>query len=160
MYRRLGLYRRLNLILYLNQDWQHGDGGELELTRPSQISEARIVKPLLNRAILFQTDDNSVHGFTTPVREGTSRRSIAVYYYTASETKSFSGDQTTHWREHGTLGFMKNVRLLIYKTLLKASRFFFNNRTDYQSQSGFRPSSYTSKSAQINLSFFQYRFLF
>lgn len=124
VYRRLGLYRRLNLILYLNEDWQHGDGGELELTRPGQISEAKIVEPLLNRAILFQTDDNSVHGFTTPVREGTSRRSIAVYYYTASETKNFSGDQTTYWREHGTLGFLKSVRLLIYKMLLKISRVF------------------------------------
>jgi hypothetical protein len=124
VYRRLGLYRRLNLILYLNQDWQHGDGGELELTRHGQNSEARIVEPLMNRAILFQTDDDSVHGFTTAVREGTSRRSIAVYYYTSLETEHFSGDQTTHWREHGSLGFMKNVRLVIYKILLKISRIF------------------------------------
>jgi hypothetical protein len=31
-YGRLDLYRRLNVIVYLNPDWTKGDGGELVLT--------------------------------------------------------------------------------------------------------------------------------
>ena len=125
IYQKLGLYRRLNLILYLNENWQQGDGGELELSLPKeQLTERYLVEPLSNRAVLFKTDDRSVHGFTSPIRQDTVRQSIAVYYYTSYETNIFSGDQTTHWRTHGSLSVMKLPRLMLYKFLLKISRMF------------------------------------
>lgn len=125
IYKKLGLYRRLNLILYLNKNWKQGDGGELELSLPKpQSTERYVVEPFSNRAILFQTDDQSVYGFTSPVRQDTVRQSIAVYYYTSYETKTFSGDQTTHWRTHGSLSVTKMPRLMLYKFLLKISRIF------------------------------------
>lgn len=124
VYGRLNLYRRLNLIIYLNSHWRAGDGGELELSLPNDIAPRQLIEPSLNRAVLFETNDTSIHGFTRPVRESTERRSIALYYYTAIETNKYSGDQTTHWRSHGALQLSKKPQLWIYQVLMKISRLF------------------------------------
>lgn len=124
VYGRLNLYRRLNLIIYLNRHWRAGDGGELELSLPNDIAPRQLIEPSLNRAVLFETNDTSIHGFTRPVRESTERRSIALYYYTAMETNNYSGDQTTHWRSHGAMHLSKKSRLWIYQALMKISRLF------------------------------------
>lgn len=124
IYDRLGLFRRLNLILYLNPGWSPGDGGELELSEPGDLTPIHTIEPIAGRAIIFETNDTSVHGFRTPVREGTTRRSLAVYYYTAADTAHFSGDQTTHWRDHGRIRWWSRPRFVAYRGLLLASRGF------------------------------------
>lgn len=85
-----GLHRRLNLILFLNREWHSAWGGCLELHpdpwNPVASSAATIV-PLANRAVLFETTEQSWHGFSRislpPEHSNISRKSIAVYYYTA-----------------------------------------------------------------------------
>jgi hypothetical protein len=53
------------------------------------------------------------------------RKSIALYYYTAREAAAFSGDMTTHWRQHGKQGGVhRKLRLVLFKLLMKASRTF------------------------------------
>jgi len=124
IYQKLGLYRRLNFLLYLNESWREGDGGELEFTHSKvQSTDRCLIEPLFNRAVLFLTDDRSIHGFSSPIRSGTVRKSIAVYYYTSYEANMFSGDQTTHWRVH-SVSTTKLPRLFLYKLLLKVSRIF------------------------------------
>ena len=84
-YRRLGIYRRLNVLLYLTADWQAGDGGELELWDgpPPEGSCVKQLPPLFNRLVLFKTDKSSFHGHTREWRpRDRTRRSIALYYYT------------------------------------------------------------------------------
>lgn len=77
------------MILYLNPDWDESWGGSLELwEKSSQGKMSRCVKrypPLLNHAIIFTTSANSLHGFPDPLTcpEGQSRKSLALYYYTA-----------------------------------------------------------------------------
>ena len=93
----LPLYRRINLLIYLNPDWKTGDGGELELWNSDGSTIAKLVPPTLGTTVIFQTDDDSVHGFTNPVANE-YRRSIAMYYYTAEDADKFSGDGSTYWR--------------------------------------------------------------
>ncbi len=84
---KLGLQRKLNLIIYLSKDWIPEWGGDLgfwsnneETGQPKELIKETQVK--FNRAILFDTTCNSWHGITKPVScpEGHSRNSIAIYY--------------------------------------------------------------------------------
>jgi Rps23 Pro-64 3,4-dihydroxylase Tpa1-like proline 4-hydroxylase len=122
IYSELSLYRRLNLIIYFNDDWTESDGGALELTEKGEAAPMVAVLPLFGRAVIFNTDDISVHGFSKPIAEGKRRNSLALYYYTAKEVGVYSGDRTTHWQEHGSRSGLHSVRVLAYKSLLLASR--------------------------------------
>ena len=84
-----GWHRRLNLLLYLNDEWREEWGGCLELhDDPWRPEEDRVttVLPLLNRCVVFETSERSWHGFlaiTPPLdRPLLSRRSLALYFYT------------------------------------------------------------------------------
>jgi len=82
-------HRRLNLIIYLNPDWQAEWGGVLELHSDPAAADDRITRvvPLFNRAVIFETTEHSWHGFSPiklpPSRQDAARRSIALYFYTA-----------------------------------------------------------------------------
>lgn len=86
---KLGLQRKLNLIVYLTEGWQPEWGGDLGLWRhdaehgqPGELVTK--VAPLFNRGVLFDTTQNSWHGLPEPIRspDGVCRTSLAVYYLT------------------------------------------------------------------------------
>lgn len=84
---RKGNYRRLNLLLYLNDDWHSMYGGCLELcSRP--LAEApcvieKIIEPTFNKVVIFETSEISWHGHPIPVNhpEEIPRLCLAAYYY-------------------------------------------------------------------------------
>lgn len=79
-----GLNRRLNTLLYLNPNWQHGWGGELGLYNSNGQECIKKIAPLHNRLVIFDTHDRSFHGLPDPLNfpDGEARRSIILYYYT------------------------------------------------------------------------------
>ena len=86
---KLKLQRKLNLIIYLTEDWNAEWGGNLEFWSHNQAKnrpENRMVTidNTFNRAVLFDTTQNSWHGFPEPLTcpENTYRKSLAVYYLT------------------------------------------------------------------------------
>ena len=83
----LKVERRLNLLIYLNEDWDEDFGGRLELWEKDMSRSAVSVSPEFNRAVIFSTDLDSFHGHPDPLRcpPDRSRRSIATYYYTSPE---------------------------------------------------------------------------
>ena len=80
---RLQLYRRLNVLLYLNPDWDPAWGGALELWKQDMSECVTRVMPEAGTMVVFTTDDRSFHGHPHPTTtpEGVSRDSIALYFY-------------------------------------------------------------------------------
>ncbi len=80
---RLELDRRLNLLVYLNKDWEEEYGGHLELWDPEMKACAKRILPVFNRLVIFSTNDFSYHGHPEPLTcpEGMTRQSLALYYY-------------------------------------------------------------------------------
>ena len=83
------LHRRLNLIVYLNKEWQTSWGGAIEIhSNPRKPYENRVraFDPIFNRCILFETNEHSWHGFekiNLPAdKRHLSRKSISIYLYT------------------------------------------------------------------------------
>ena len=82
-------HRRLNLIVYLNHEWNDAWGGSLELHSDPRAPDDKItlITPLYNRAVIFETTERSWHGFSRidlPAdKRSISRKSIALYFYTS-----------------------------------------------------------------------------
>jgi Rps23 Pro-64 3,4-dihydroxylase Tpa1-like proline 4-hydroxylase len=96
---RYGLDRRLNLLIYLNEDWQPEYGGDLELWSPDMQSCIHSIAPIAGRCVIFRTSSNSYHGHPHPLTcpPDRSRRSVALYYYSNGRPDEDGS------REHGTL---------------------------------------------------------
>jgi hypothetical protein len=75
--------RQLNILIYLNHDWQPDYGGDLELWDAAMTKAEVSVAPLFNRCVIFHTTAGSFHGFSDPLTcpEDQFRRSLALYYF-------------------------------------------------------------------------------
>lgn len=83
-HREFSLDRRLNFLLYLNQDWPEEYGGHLELWDADMKGPPKRVLPILNRCVVFNTTSTSYHGHPQPLTcpDGIYRKSMALYFYT------------------------------------------------------------------------------
>jgi hypothetical protein len=83
---QLQAHRRLNMLIYLNPQWQPGYGGELELWSCDGSRRERTIEPRFNRAAFFATRSDTFHGHPNPwaAPAGMFRQSIALYYYTSA----------------------------------------------------------------------------
>lgn len=84
---KLRLERRLNLLVYITPDWQESWGGALGLwakapDRKGPGELCKTITPVFNRAVLFDTTQDSWHGLPEPITcpEHVTRNSLAVYY--------------------------------------------------------------------------------
>jgi Rps23 Pro-64 3,4-dihydroxylase Tpa1-like proline 4-hydroxylase len=98
-HKQIRLDRRINLLVYLNKDWQPEYGGNLELWDETMSHKVAEYAPIFNRCVIFSTTDKSFHGNPTPVNcpPDRSRRSLALYYYTNGRPEGEVSDS------HGTL---------------------------------------------------------
>lgn len=94
----LQAFRRVNLILYLNREWDDAYRGHLELWDERVSRCVKRIAPGFNRAVVFDVHDTAHHGFPDPLRcpRGTTRKTVQLYYYTGE-----APDAATH--AHGTL---------------------------------------------------------
>jgi hypothetical protein len=83
------LHRRVNLLVYLNHEWEESWGGSIELHSDPWTPQANQVKgflPLFDRAVIFETNEYSWHGFKRirlpEDRKSLSRKSFSIYLYT------------------------------------------------------------------------------
>ena len=82
----MNLERRVNVLIYLNKGWRPEYGGQFELWDPEMTKCVHSIVPIFNRCVIFNTTWESMHGNPQPINhpDGLPRRSIALYYYTAT----------------------------------------------------------------------------
>ena len=76
------IWRRINLLLYLTPNWDYN--GHLDLYEKEPLVKVKSILPTFNRAVIFNTTDDSIHGHPIPLvcPEEISRYSFALYYFT------------------------------------------------------------------------------
>lgn len=87
--------RRVNLILYLNDEWDEAWGGHTELWDSGVRSAVLRVPPILNSCLIFDTRPPSYHGHPDPIAcpPGFARRTLGLYYFTEEHSpRSVSTD--------------------------------------------------------------------
>jgi len=95
-----GLHRRLNFLVFLNSEWRSEWGGLLELWDERVRRCRHAFEPVLNRCVIFETNEVSFHG-VTPLEcpAHLTRNSFAGYYYTRTPAADWKGvDHTTRFR--------------------------------------------------------------
>jgi hypothetical protein len=97
--------RRCNLIIYLNEGWRPEWGGDLELWSRDMSACVTRISPVINRAVVFNTDETSFHGYPDPIRcpPDVTRKSLALYYFT-EETDPHVVARSTNYRARPTDG--------------------------------------------------------
>lgn len=95
------LQRRMNVLIYLNRDWREEYGGHLQLWSRDMSRCERRIMPAFGRCVIFNTSANSFHGHPEPVHcpAGMTRKSIAMYYYTAGRDDDVEDTSATDWRK-------------------------------------------------------------
>jgi 2OG-Fe(II) oxygenase superfamily len=96
--KKYNLERRINLLLYLNQDWKDEYHGHLELWDRETMTKRKEVAPIFNRVVIFSTVKEALHGHPTPLNapQGAARRSLALYYYTNTWEPSVQAHSTLY----------------------------------------------------------------
>lgn len=111
-YDKIKMYRRINIILYLNEEWHAEWNGNLEFWSPDMI-KVKSYPPKLNTAVMFHVHDKAFHGYPEKIMcpDTTGRKSINLYYYT--EENDLLQDKSPHktiWKETE----IKNIDLQTY----------------------------------------------
>ena len=86
------IWRRINLLLYLTPNWNYN--GHLDLYEKDPLVKVKSILPTFNRAVIFNTTDDSIHGHPTPLvcPEEVSRNSFALYYFTKDRPEHEKSD--------------------------------------------------------------------
>jgi len=120
--RERGLYRRLNILVFMNEGWKDEWGGQFELWDPRVERCVFRAAPLANRCVVFNTTETSFHG-VCPIRtpRGVTRNSYAAYYYTREapaegtpdfHTTLFRPRPSEWWRQALLVPAERSARLL------------------------------------------------
>lgn len=121
---RMRLDRRLNLLIYLNKDWQEEYGGHFEMWNTDMTKCEKKILPIFNRCVIFSTTDFSFHGHPDPLTcpENRTRKSLALYYYSNGRpAEEVTNSHTTLFRnrEQDSLEKKSVLKSVTSKTVFK-----------------------------------------
>jgi hypothetical protein len=93
-HKNTGMPRLLNMLYFLNKDWQEEWGGNIELWDWDTGEMVHSFSPIFNRVVIFLCSEKSLHGHPTPLEcpHDRTRKGAAIYYY---GSKKFEGKRHT-----------------------------------------------------------------
>lgn len=121
---KLQAHRRLNLIVYLCENWSAEWGGEIEIWNEDATEKIYAMQPVIGNVLLFATTDKSYHGHPDPLEcpPDRYRMSMAMYYYTKDRPVDelvFGKSEMTNYVERPGESFESDkTRRLVHKLRL------------------------------------------
>lgn len=111
------IHRRINLLIFLNKDWQESYGGHVEFWNADVSKLEQKVLPLLNRCVIFETNEISYHGYSKiNVPDGVTRKSFYSYFYTDLREDAARFHDTV-FKARPEEGLLKKVKTDVKETL-------------------------------------------
>ena len=112
--------RSLNLLIYLNPEWNDSWGGALELWDPDVKRCVQRIEPRFNRAVLFHTHEGSYHGYPDPLScpPGATRKALALYYFSQETVPARA--VATRYRPRPGDGLRHRILISLDAMLLRA----------------------------------------
>ena len=126
----LDLDRRINILIYLNKDWDPEYGGDLELWDKEMKFCGKKIAPTFNKMVIFSTNDFSNHGHPEPIKcpKNVSRKSIALYYFSkgrpASELDNDNIKNKTYFKNRKGFDNETNNKSEKVKNYLRKFKFY------------------------------------
>lgn len=95
-----GLHRRINVLLYLNEDWEEQWQGHLEMWDHNNTRVVQRIPPVFNRMSIFTVTDDAFHGHPEPLNapDGQFRYALQIVYYTKEPAESPNSPSDTDKR--------------------------------------------------------------
>lgn len=101
--------RKLNVLIYLNENWKSEWGGNLELWSKDLQNKEVEVEPIFNRMVIFDIE-KAPHGHPIPLNspEDVDRYSLALYYFTDNFVEPENKNQVVFFYDNA-LGKKDNI---------------------------------------------------
>lgn len=96
----INAYNCVNLILFVNKEWQEIWNGHLEFWDESCKERVDVISPIWNRMVIWTNTSKSWHGYPAPLAcpENHFRKSLAIFYYTFNVPDGFDKRNSATWR--------------------------------------------------------------
>ena len=116
------VHRRLNLLIYLEQNWEDEFGGHLEMWNADMTKCEKLVAPQFNRCVIFETNEISYHGYgKISLPKDRTRKSFFAYFYT-NEREDAVKYHDTIFKARPEEGMMKKVKTEVKETLKNTAK--------------------------------------
>ncbi|TNF69124.1 MAG: 2OG-Fe(II) oxygenase [Gammaproteobacteria bacterium] len=132
---KLGLERRLNIIIYINETWQTQWGGALGMWSHDKANNQpktliKSVEPVFNRAVIFDTTCNSWHGLPEAINcpKDQARRSLAIYYLSEPTVGASDRGKALFAPSKDQVGNKEVLELIKKRSQVKSAIEVYNNK--------------------------------
>ncbi|UZR92337.1 2OG-Fe(II) oxygenase [Chondrinema litorale] len=116
------VHRRLNLLIYLEKNWKEEYGGALEMWNADMSNCDKMVLPMFNRCVIFETSEISYHGYSKiTIPEDVTRKSFFAYFYT-NERDGAVGYHDTVFKARPTESKSKKVKTAVKENLKNTAK--------------------------------------
>ncbi|MBT34001.1 MAG: proline hydroxylase [Thalassobius sp.] len=116
------VHRRLNLLIYLEKNWKDEYGGALEMWNADMSNCDKMVLPMFNRCVIFETSEISYHGYSKiTIPEDVTRKSFFAYFYT-NERDGAVGYHDTVFKARPTESKSKKVKTAVKENLKNTAK--------------------------------------
>ena len=109
----LSLTRCVNLLIYLNRDWDADWGGELELWDKNNQGKRVAYPPFFNQTVILPTNSETFyHGAPRRIScpDGYSRKLVSIYYWTPLFSTQSGGKPWVTWADDDKLEILKRMK--------------------------------------------------